>query len=223
MAALVSMGDPHIIWALWGPSKWCRGLESQQDEHGKGCCARASLSLFLGRSDRSQHERWGLQHSPFQQHQPGHAGGAAQPHGDQRRAAAHRRLPGVSGVPAPLCRRTGKPHFTAELTPRVCIAPRSTRQFIPARKRLPAVSCSGPPSSSRHAVGTCSFRRWDPKDLFSFTLQAPGTSGTRTRFGTVPTSVPPADQKPTLQLGRMWDFEGQKGAWGGLGLQMYLE
>lgn len=35
--------------------------------------------------------------------------------------------------------------------------------------------------------------------------------------------MPPADQKPTLQLGRMWDFEGQKGAWGGLGLQMYLE
>lgn len=38
-----------------------------------------------------------------------------------------------------------------------------------------------------------------------------------------PTPVHPAEQKPNLQLGRMWDFEGQKGARGGLGLQMYLE
>lgn len=38
-----------------------------------------------------------------------------------------------------------------------------------------------------------------------------------------PTPVRPAEQKLNLRLGRMRDFEGQKGAWGGLGLQMYLE
>uniref|UniRef100_A0ABI0NLD8 Nucleolar protein 4 like n=1 Tax=Bos taurus TaxID=9913 RepID=A0ABI0NLD8_BOVIN len=58
-----------------------------------------------------QHERRGLHHlhhahaHPLQQqHQPDHAHCPAQPHRDQRRAAAHRRLPRVRRLPAALGR-----------------------------------------------------------------------------------------------------------------------
>lgn len=43
--------------------------------------------------------------------------GSAQPSGGDGGEAAHRRVPGVSGLPAPLSRRAGKPDPAAELSP----------------------------------------------------------------------------------------------------------
>lgn len=90
-----------------------------------GRVAAPSSPYFpLHRAHGPQHERRGLHHlhhphtHPLQhQHQQARAHRSAQSHRDQRRAAAHRGLPGVCCLPAALCRRTGKPHLTAELTP----------------------------------------------------------------------------------------------------------
>lgn len=79
------------------------------------CCVRRShrseyevsrpqlLLLQLQQSRSGGWRRWSL--------------GSAQPSGGHGGEAAHRRIPGVRRLPAPLCRRAGEPDPAAELSP----------------------------------------------------------------------------------------------------------
>lgn len=176
-------GNKHHVSPA-GPLLGPGGITSEPDEDSirrprPVSAALLTLAFPLRRAHRPQHERRGLHHvhgahahALQQQHQPDHAHRPAQPHGDQRCPAAHRRLPGVRGLPAALGRRTGKPHPAAELTQRhpECTAP--GKEALPAPDRLPA-----------SPVGTfCFLKEVDPEELFLATLQAPETLGTRTLF-----------------------------------------